>query len=94
MRVIGGHDRGRRLRAPRGLGTRPTADRVRVTLFDVLGPAVAGALVNKMVTCLRIADPPNAKESTEVILNCMFPGLPGILPYTLSANNLSMAARC
>src|SRR5262245_50102415 len=45
MRVIGGHDRGRRLRAPRGLGTRPTADRVRVTLFDVLGPAVAGARV-------------------------------------------------
>jgi len=45
MRVIGGHDRGRRLRAPRGLGTRPTADRVRVTLFDVLGPAVSGARV-------------------------------------------------
>jgi 16S rRNA (guanine966-N2)-methyltransferase len=45
MRVIGGHDRGRRLRAPRGLQTRPTADRVRVTLFDVLGPAVAGARV-------------------------------------------------
>jgi 16S rRNA (guanine966-N2)-methyltransferase len=45
MRVIGGHDRGRQLRAPRGLRTRPTADRVRVTLFDVLGPAVAGARV-------------------------------------------------
>lgn len=45
MRVIGGHDRGRHLRAPRGLRTRPTADRVRVTLFDVIGPAVAGARV-------------------------------------------------
>ncbi len=45
MRIIGGHDRGRRLRAPRGLETRPTADRVRVTLFDILGPAVAGARV-------------------------------------------------
>jgi 16S rRNA (guanine(966)-N(2))-methyltransferase RsmD len=45
MRIIGGHDRGRRLRAPRGLGTRPTADRVRVSLFDVLGPAIAGARV-------------------------------------------------
>jgi 16S rRNA (guanine(966)-N(2))-methyltransferase RsmD len=45
MRIIGGHDRGRRLRAPRGLATRPTADRVRVSLFDVLGPAVAGARV-------------------------------------------------
>ena len=45
MRIIGGHDRGRRLRAPRGLETRPTADRVRVSLFDVLGPAIAGARV-------------------------------------------------
>ena len=45
MRVIGGHDRGRRLRAPRGLHTRPTADRVRVTLFDMLGPSVTGARV-------------------------------------------------
>lgn len=45
MRIIGGHDRGRRLRAPRGRGTRPTADRVRVSLFDVLGPGIAGARV-------------------------------------------------
>jgi 16S rRNA (guanine966-N2)-methyltransferase len=45
VRIIGGHDRGRRLRAPRGRGTRPTADRVRVSLFDVLGPGIAGARV-------------------------------------------------
>jgi 16S rRNA (guanine(966)-N(2))-methyltransferase RsmD len=45
MRVIGGQDRGRRLRAPRGLRTRPTADRVRVTLFDIVGPAIAGTRV-------------------------------------------------
>jgi len=45
VRIIGGADRGRRLRAPRGMGTRPTADRMRVTLFDILGPSVAGARV-------------------------------------------------
>jgi 16S rRNA (guanine966-N2)-methyltransferase len=45
MRVIGGADRGRRLRAPRGLRTRPTADRVREALFDILGPGVAGMRV-------------------------------------------------
>jgi 16S rRNA (guanine966-N2)-methyltransferase len=45
VRVIGGADRGRQLRAPRGLRTRPTADRVRVTLFDMLGPAVRGLRV-------------------------------------------------
>lgn len=45
MRVIGGTARGRRLAAPRGLRTRPTADRVREALFDILGPAVRGARV-------------------------------------------------
>jgi 16S rRNA (guanine966-N2)-methyltransferase len=45
MRVIGGAERGRRLKAPRGRRTRPTADRMRVTLFDILGPTVAGARV-------------------------------------------------
>ena len=45
MRVSGGADRGRRLGAPRGFKTRPTADRMRVTLFDILGPLVDGARV-------------------------------------------------
>lgn len=45
MRVIGGADRGRRLAAPRGLRTRPTAERVREALFDILGPAVRGSRV-------------------------------------------------
>lgn len=40
MRVIGGENRGRRLGAPRGRTTRPTADRVRESLFDILGPDV------------------------------------------------------
>jgi len=38
MRIVGGDDRGRRLRAPRGRRTRPTAERVREALFDILGP--------------------------------------------------------
>lgn len=45
MRVTGGADRGRKLAAPRGLRTRPTAERVREALFDILGPAVAGMRV-------------------------------------------------
>ncbi len=45
MRVIAGEAKGRRLLAPRGLGTRPTADRVREALFNILGPRVAGAAV-------------------------------------------------
>jgi 16S rRNA (guanine966-N2)-methyltransferase len=36
MRIIGGAWRGRRLAAPAGDATRPTADRVRQALFDML----------------------------------------------------------
>ena len=44
MRVVAGEFKGRRLRAPRGLRTRPTADRVREALFSILGD-VFGARV-------------------------------------------------
>jgi 16S rRNA (guanine966-N2)-methyltransferase len=44
MRVVAGDFKGRRLRAPRGVRTRPTADRVREALFSMLGD-VAGARV-------------------------------------------------
>ncbi|MGH9064864.1 MAG: RsmD family RNA methyltransferase, partial [Acidimicrobiales bacterium] len=36
MRVVGGEARGRRLVAPPGAGTRPTADRVREAMFDMV----------------------------------------------------------
>jgi 16S rRNA (guanine966-N2)-methyltransferase len=43
MRVIGGTYRSRQLVAPRGTGTRPTSDRLRETLFNILSPRVAGS---------------------------------------------------
>ena len=43
MRLTGGEARGRRLKAPRGLLIRPTADRVREALFDILGARIRGA---------------------------------------------------
>jgi 16S rRNA (guanine966-N2)-methyltransferase len=36
MRIIAGEWRGRQIEGPPGLGTRPTADRVRETLFSML----------------------------------------------------------
>ena len=45
MRVIGGTRKGRRLFSPRWAGLRPTADRLRETLFDVLGASIEGAKV-------------------------------------------------
>jgi 16S rRNA (guanine966-N2)-methyltransferase len=38
VRIIGGAARGRALTAPRGEATRPTADRVREAIFNILGP--------------------------------------------------------
>ena len=43
MRVIAGKYRSRTLRSLKGQALRPTSDRLRETLFNILGPAVAGA---------------------------------------------------
>jgi 16S rRNA (guanine966-N2)-methyltransferase len=45
MRVIAGRLRGRRVAAPRGRDTRPTYDRVRESVFEIIGPAIRGAAV-------------------------------------------------
>src|SRR6267142_4194410 len=44
MRVIGGEFRSRRLKSIPGLATRPTTDRLRETLFDILGTQVKGTV--------------------------------------------------
>jgi 16S rRNA (guanine(966)-N(2))-methyltransferase RsmD len=43
VRVIAGTLKGRRLVAPRGATTRPTADQVRIALMDTLAPWLSGA---------------------------------------------------
>ena len=45
VRIIGGRWRGTRLQVPHKPGLRPTADRVRETLFNWLAPVLAGARV-------------------------------------------------
>jgi len=44
MRVIAGRFKGRQLFAPKDWDIRPTADRVREALFDILGSRVEGAV--------------------------------------------------
>ncbi len=44
MRVIAGAARGRPLKTVKGLAVRPTTDRVRESLFNVLQPLVAGSV--------------------------------------------------
>lgn len=43
MRIIAGKYRGRRLKSPPSQRTRPTSDRLRETLFNILAPRIAGA---------------------------------------------------
>jgi 16S rRNA (guanine(966)-N(2))-methyltransferase RsmD len=45
MRIIAGQFRSRALEAPAGMATRPTSDRLRETLFNVLAPRIQGAAV-------------------------------------------------
>src|SRR5437773_5833256 len=43
LRIIAGKYRGRRLKSPPTLQTRPTSDRLRETLFNILAPQIEGA---------------------------------------------------
>ena len=43
MRIIAGKYRSRILKSLKGLALRPTSDRLRETLFNILGPSVAGS---------------------------------------------------
>ena len=43
MRVSGGKGRGRKLRVPAGARVRPTSDKVKQALFNILGDRVQGA---------------------------------------------------
>src|ERR1700735_4362705 len=43
MRIIAGTFRSRPLQAPAGFATRPSSDRLRETLFNVLAPRIEGA---------------------------------------------------
>lgn len=54
MRIVGGAWRGRRLLTPPGGGTRPTADRVRQALFDMLLHASWGG--NETLAGARVLD--------------------------------------
>ncbi len=45
MRIISGTCRGRKLFSPKGRDIRPTSDRIKESVFNILGPRVKNALV-------------------------------------------------
>lgn len=48
MRIISGRYRGRRLKGPTGEGLRPTSDRVKESIFNILADRLSGARVMDM----------------------------------------------
>ena len=56
MRIVAGRHRGRRLAAPPGRGVRPTADRVREALFDVLAHNAYGPGGDALPAGARVID--------------------------------------
>jgi 16S rRNA (guanine966-N2)-methyltransferase len=45
VRIIAGRNKGRTLKAPKWEGLRPTSDKLRGTLFNILAPRIEGARV-------------------------------------------------
>lgn len=45
MRIIAGKARGRKILSPEGLGTRPTLDRVKESIFNIIQNNVRGSIV-------------------------------------------------
>lgn len=87
MRVIAGVYGGRRLRAPAGMDTRPTSDRVREALFSVLGDEVEGARVLDLFAgsgalgieaLSRGAAAATFVDSTEAAIRCVRANLEGL----------------
>jgi 16S rRNA (guanine966-N2)-methyltransferase len=56
MRIVAGRHKGKTLAAPRGQGIRPTADRLRETLFNVLAHGLARHEIGDPVAGARVLD--------------------------------------
>jgi 16S rRNA (guanine966-N2)-methyltransferase len=54
MRIIGGESRGRAIRLPGRCSIRPTADRVKEALFNILGPVEGKSLLDLFAGCGNI----------------------------------------
>lgn len=54
MRIIGGESRGRAIRLPGGCRIRPTADRIKEALFNILGPVAGKSFIDLFAGCGNI----------------------------------------
>ena len=65
MRVIAGSARSLKLKTLEGLDTRPTTDRIKETLFNIIGPTIYDSIFLDLEIILKTVQVMFTKESTE-----------------------------
>jgi 16S rRNA (guanine966-N2)-methyltransferase len=70
MRVIAGSRKGHKLAAPRGLDTRPTSDRVRENIFNLVGPVDDARVLDLFAGSGALAAPMPCGRSSRTSTAC------------------------
>ena len=85
MRVIAGEYRGRRLKVPPGVRTRPTADRVREALFSILGDVEDAHVVDLFAGSGALGIEALSRGASDATFVERDHGAVGILKFNLAA---------
>jgi 16S rRNA (guanine(966)-N(2))-methyltransferase RsmD len=94
MRVIAGIAKGRKLKAPAGRKVRPTADRVKEALFDILGERVKGSRVLDLYAGAGgLAIEALSRGASEAVLVESAPAAVAMIKANLEATGFSEKAR-
>lgn len=93
MRVIGGSAGSLRLQCPKGLHIRPTADIIRETLFNSIGPLVGGAsFCDLYAGCGSVGIEAASRGANPVVLIERERGAVAAIETNLEHTNLTQAA--
>ena len=85
MRVIAGLYRGRRLKVPPGVRTRPTADRVREALFSILGDVEDARVADLFAGSGALGIEALSRGAAHATFVERDPGAVGVLKFNLAA---------
>jgi 16S rRNA (guanine966-N2)-methyltransferase len=93
MRIIAGKYRSRILKTPKGLALRPTSDRLRETLFNVLGPGVVGSrFVDVFAGTGAVGIEALSRSAAEVIFIENHPPAAKLIRHNLDSLKITSAA--
>jgi len=94
MRVIGGDFRSRRLKTLPGLALRPTPDRLREALFNVLAPRISGAaFLDLYAGCGAVGIEALSRGAARAVFVEKHPGAARVIRENLASLGLSDRAR-